>query len=508
MASIARIAVIGAGPAGLMAAEAMAGRADVTVYDRMPSAGRKFLLAGRGGLNLTHSEDLEAFMPRYGAAEPRLRAAIDGFPPAALRQWAANLGQQTFVGSSGRVFPQLLKTSPLLRAWLQRLDSKGVKFALRHHWLGWDAGGALLFEGQAPVQPDAVVLALGGASWPKLGSDGGWVDALTQAGVTVAPLRPANCGFIVQWTDFFRDKYEGHPLKRIALTLGETTVRGEAVITREGLEGGAVYALSAPLRDAIDATGEVLLKIALRPDMTHAELQQRLQAPRDKQSFANVLRKTIKLSPAAIGMLHEAAVASGHKLSAMSAQAVATLINGVTLCLTDTAPVTRAISTAGGIAFDDPRPGEMAAQEGGEFRIALDQGKAVGGNARGEKRVGDLARPRAQLDHVAVAALHFAEGRPCPRLGEQPPARHDRPHREGPTQPALQEQGGAGARGEAVTNLGHDITLTDAFPSRQEKAAAPYCAGCMADSAEDAGVGVSNAVRACRICSTALTMET
>jgi uncharacterized flavoprotein (TIGR03862 family) len=367
MASIPRIAVIGAGPAGLMAAEAMAGRADVTVYDRMPSAGRKFLLAGRGGLNLTHSEDLEPFMARYGAAAAHLRPAIEAFPPTELRQWAAQLGQQTFVGSSGRVFPQLLKTSPLLRAWLQRLDTQGVKFALRHRWLGWDGSGALLFEGQNPVHADAVVLALGGASWPKLGSDGGWVEVLTQAGVTVAPLRPANCGFVVQWTDFFRDKYEGHPLKRIALTLGETTVRGEAVITREGLEGGAIYALSAPLRDAIDATGEVLLSVALRPDMTHAELQQKLQAPRDKQSFANILRKAVKLSPAAIGMLHEAAVASGHKLSAMSAQAVATLINGVTLCLTDTAPVARAISTAGGIAFDAIDHRFMLKQKPGVF---------------------------------------------------------------------------------------------------------------------------------------------
>ena len=364
----------------------------------MPSAGRKFLLAGRGGLNLTHSEDLEPFMARYGAAAEHLRAAIDAFPPTALRQWAAQLGQQTFVGSSGRVFPQLLKTSPLLRAWLQRLDSQGVKFALRHRWLGWDGEGALMFEGQPLVHADAVVLALGGASWPKLGSDGGWADVLTQAGVTIAPLRPANCGFVVQWSDFFRDKYEGHPLKRIALTLGETTVRGEAVITREGLEGGAIYALSAPLRDAIDATGEVLLSIALRPDMTHAELQQRLQAPRDKQSFANILRKAVKLSPAAIGMLHEAAVASGHKLSAMSAQAVATLINGVTLCLTDTAPVTRAISTAGGIAFDaidarfmlKQRPGVFVAGEmldweaptgGYLLQASFSTGKAAGQGA-------------------------------------------------------------------------------------------------------------------------------
>ncbi len=375
MSAARRIAVIGAGPAGLMAAEVMAGRgAAVTVYEGMPSVGRKFLLAGRGGLNLTHSEDLDKFVARYGAAASHLRPAIEAFPPEALRAWSEQLGQETFVGTSGRVFPKSLKTSPLLRAWLRRLDGSGVRLALRHRWTGWDENGDIIMStpsGSVTVHADAVVLALGGASWPRLGSDGGWADILGKAGIAIAPLRSANCGFVVNWSSVFREKFEGHPLKRIALTFGDTTVRGEAIITREGLEGGGVYALSGALRDAIAANEEALLTIALRPDMPAGELQQRLAAPRGKQSFSNVLRKAVKLSPVAIGLLQEAAVASGYKLSAMSAPAVAALINAVPLCLTATAPLASAISTAGGISFDEidehfmlrKRPGVFVAGE-------------------------------------------------------------------------------------------------------------------------------------------------
>ena len=286
------VAVIGAGPAGLMAAEVLAqGGARVTVYERMPSVGRKFLLAGRGGLNLTHGEELPRFLARYGAALPHLRAAIEAFPPAAVRAWSVELGQDTFVGSSGRVFPKAFKTSPLLRAWLRRLDGAGVSLRLRHHWIGWDERGDVLFdapEGRVRVRAEAMVLALGGASWPRLGSDGGWVDILTKSGVTVAPLRPANSGFIVHWSDVFRDRFEGQPLKRIELRFGAHTVRGEAIITKQGLEGGGIYALSAPLRDAIAATGEAMLHIALRPDLSGAELQKRLEAPRRKQSLSTL----------------------------------------------------------------------------------------------------------------------------------------------------------------------------------------------------------------------------
>src|SRR6266567_4592371 len=214
-----QVAIIGAGPAGLMAAEVLAqGGARVTVYDAMPSAGRKLLMAGRGGLNLTHSEPLPQFLARYREAAPKLKAAIDAFPPDALRAWSGALGEPTFVGSSGRVFPKAFKTSPLLRAWLRRLDGAGVIFKLRHHWVGWDEHGDAMFdtpEARVGIQADAMVLALGGASWPRLGSDGGWVDILAKWGVALAPLRPANCGFVANWSEVFRERFEGQPLKRI-----------------------------------------------------------------------------------------------------------------------------------------------------------------------------------------------------------------------------------------------------------------------------------------------------
>ena len=264
------VAVIGAGPAGLMAAEVLAnGGAGVTVYDAMPSAGRKFLLAGRGGLNLTHSEALPDFLKRYGAAEPHLAPAIEAFPPDALRVWSEALGQPTFVGSSGRVFPESFKTSPLLRAWLRRLDAIDVKFALRHRWAGWDDDGHLLFQntnGPITVDAHATVLALGGASWPRLGSDGAWGETLAARGVGISPLRPANCGFNVDWSGIFKDRFEGQPLKNIVLSFGSHAVRGEAMITRGGIEGGAIYAMSAHLRDAIIARrrGDVACRIAAR----------------------------------------------------------------------------------------------------------------------------------------------------------------------------------------------------------------------------------------------------
>ena len=219
----------------------------VVVYDAMPSPGRKFLMAGRGGLNLTHSEDLPQFLQRYGAAEPHLRRAIETFSPRLLRDFSAELGEQTFIGSSGRVFPKAMKASPLLRAWLRRLDAAGVRIATRHRWTGWDSDGALLFEtaeGVLRVEAEATVLALGGASWPRLGSDGGWVEILRGQGIAVEDLRPANCGFLVEWSELFKNRFEGAPLKRVALTFAGETVRGEIVITRGGLEGVSVYALS------------------------------------------------------------------------------------------------------------------------------------------------------------------------------------------------------------------------------------------------------------------------
>ncbi|MBU6461566.1 MAG: TIGR03862 family flavoprotein [Bradyrhizobium sp.] len=351
------VAVIGAGPAGLMAAEVLVGGdADVMVYDAMPSVGRKFLMAGRGGLNLTHSETLPRFFGRYGNATPHLKAAIEVFSPDALRDWSAALGQPTFVGSSGRVFPQAFKASPLLRAWLRRLDASGVKFALRHRWTGWEADGRLAFDtpgGPRVIEAQATILALGGASWPRLGSDAAWVQKLVAKGVRIAPLAPANCGFTVAWSDVFRDRYEGQPLKGIMLSFGAHDVRGEAMITRSGIEGGAVYALSGPLRDAMLGEGRATLRIGLRPDLDRSDLVTRLSAPRGKQSFSNWLRKTVHLSPVGIGLLQEAAVASGLSLSSLSTEGLADRINAVPVELTGLAPIARAISTAGGIAFDE-----------------------------------------------------------------------------------------------------------------------------------------------------------
>jgi len=352
-----QVAVIGAGPAGLMAAEVLAqGGAGVTVYDAMPSAGRKFLMAGRGGLNLTHSEPLPAFLIRYGKAAPQLAAAIQEFPPDALRGWSEALGQPTFVGSSDRVFPQAFKASPLLRAWLRRLDSMGVQFAFRHRWIGWDESGHLSFQtpnGQTFVDARATVLALGGASWPRLGSDGAWTKILAAKGVTISPLKPANSGFTVAWSDVFRDRFEGQPLKGVALSFGARTVRGEAVITRTGIEGGAIYALSADLREEILGSGQAVLRIALRPDLETGDLVTRLLAPRGKQSMSNWLRKAAQLAPVGIGLLQEAAMASGVSLSSLSPASLAEQINAVPIQLNGIAPIARAISTAGGISFDE-----------------------------------------------------------------------------------------------------------------------------------------------------------
>ena len=355
--TIENVAVIGAGPTGLMAAEVLAqGGAAVTVYDAMPSAGRKFLMAGRGGLNLTHSEPLPTFLARYREAMPHLKAAIEAFPPQALRDWSEALGQETFVGSSGRVFPKAFKASPLLRAWLRRLDSMGVKLALRHRWIGWDEEGRLRFQtpdGPNVVEAGAVVLALGGASWPRLGSDGAWVNTLGAKGVLVSRLKPANCGFAINWSDIFRDRFQGQPLKGIALNFGSHNVRGEAIVTRSGIEGGAIYALSAELREAIDTSRSAALHITLRPDLDIDDLTAKVSAPRGKQSLSNFLRKAVNLSPVAIGLLQEAARASGASLASMSPADLAKLINAVPIELTGVAAIAHAISTAGGIAFSE-----------------------------------------------------------------------------------------------------------------------------------------------------------
>lgn len=351
------VAIVGGGPAGLIAAEeAVKAGHRVTVYERMPSAGRKFLLAGRGGLNLTHGEALEGFLRRYGPRADALRAAIESFPPQQLRAWSEALGQKTFEGSSGRIFPEALKASPLLRAWLRRLSETGVAFAFRHRWRGWDDEGQLLFDtprGRESVQADAVVLALGGASWPKLGSDGSWTAILEQRGIAIAPLQPANSGFLVSWSETFRESFAGTPLKRIAITVHNSTVRGEAVITDYGIEGGVIYAQSEHLRDEILTKGETVAHIALRPDLSETEIEKRLSAPRGKQSFSNFLRKAINLPPVGIALLHEWAAADGARISELSAEKLAALISHFPLKLTGIAPIESAISTTGGILFEE-----------------------------------------------------------------------------------------------------------------------------------------------------------
>ncbi|TFV49588.1 NAD(P)/FAD-dependent oxidoreductase [Bradyrhizobium niftali] len=369
--SESHVTIIGAGPAGLMAAEVLAqGGARVTVYDAMPSAARKFLMAGRGGLNLTHSEPLPQFMPRYREAAPKLQAAVEAFSPDALRAWSEALGEPTFVGSSGRVFPKAFKASPLLRAWLRRLDAAGVRFAFRHRWTGWDGEGRLLFQtpsGTSAVAADATVLALGGASWPRLGSDGSWVDILASKDIAISRLRPANSGFTVAWSELFRDRFEGQPLKGVALTIGAHTVRGEAMITRGGIEGGAIYALSAELREAVLGLGQATLTIALRPDLDAAALTVRLSGTRGKQSLANFLRKAAQLSPVGIGLMQEAAIASGRPLASFSPAELAHLVNAIPVRLTGVAPIDRAISTAGGVSFDELDAGFMLRKLPGLF---------------------------------------------------------------------------------------------------------------------------------------------
>ncbi len=347
-------AVIGAGPAGLIAAEEIAKAGfHVTVYERMPSAARKFLLAGRGGLNLTHGEPLESFLRRYSESDV-LKAAIENFPPQRLRAWSEALGQKTFEGSSGRIFPEAFKASPLLRAWLRRLGEAGVTFAFRHRWRGWDAEGRLAFDtpkGSTGVKTDAAVLALGGASWPRLGSDGSWADILAARGVRIAPLHPANCGFDVSWSETFRERFAGTPLKRIALSAGGATVRGEATIADYGLEGGAVYALSSRIREEVLANGETTVHLALRPDLPAERIVVKLAVPRGKRSFSNFLRKAIDLPPVAIALLHEWAAAHGVRLQDLPPDELTRLVNRLPVTLTGIAPLASAISTAGGIAF-------------------------------------------------------------------------------------------------------------------------------------------------------------
>lgn len=408
------VAVIGGGPAGLMAAEILS-RSDaglrVTVYERMPSVGRKFLMAGRGGLNLTHGEHIATFMGRYGSRQGMLAPIIEALPPDAVRAWCEELGQETFVGTSGRVFPRAMKASPLLRAWLNRLATQGIAVKLRHRWLGWDDERRHRFEtpeGDVAVRADATILALGGGSWGRLGSDGRWVEILRGAGVGVEPLRAANCGVLVNWSQSFRERFQGQPLKRIALRVGEAGVRGEALVTASGLEGGAVYALSTQLRDATDAACAVRLSIDLRPDIELDALVQRLDVPRGKKSLSTFLRKAAQLAPVAIGLLQEAALVMRQRPGDLTVKELASLIKAVPVEVTGMAPIERAISTAGGVAFEEVGPGLMIAELPGVFVAGemLDWDAPTGGYLLQAAFATGAAAGRGALDWLAGKRLN------------------------------------------------------------------------------------------------------
>jgi uncharacterized flavoprotein (TIGR03862 family) len=335
------IAVIGAGPAGLMAAECLSARGlKVTVFDAMATPGRKFLMAGRGGLNLTHSEPLARFVARYGDRAERIAPWLQRFAPDDLRRWADGLGAETFIGSSGRVFPKAMKASGLLRSWLRRLVDGGVTFQLRHRWTGFD-GDRLCFDSGPSVGARATILALGGASWPKLGSDAAWVPILAAQGVAIRPFQPANCGFDIAWSLHFRDRAAGQPLKNIALAAGDRRVEGEMVITRHGIEGGAVYAIGAALRD------RPALSLDLKPQWDADALAKRLATRRKGRSLSAWLSGELNLPSLAFALLREFA-----DLVPDDPMALARLIKAVPLKLEGPRPIAEAISSAGGIAFD------------------------------------------------------------------------------------------------------------------------------------------------------------
>ncbi len=350
-----RVVVIGGGPAGLMAAETLlAGGVAVDLYDRMPSLGRKFLLAGRGGLNLTHTEPLADFLGRYGGRRGELEPMLTAFGPADLRAWAADLGVETFVGTSGRVFPREMKAAPLLRAWLHRLRQAGLQIHAGHRWLGWtdESRTQLRFsatDGEKTVQADALVLALGGGSWSKFGSDGAWVPLLEAQCVGVAPLRPANCGFDVGWSAHFRERYAGQPVKPVVLAWGDARRQGEFVITETGVEGSLIYAFSAPLRDAIDTEGQAVINLDLMPDWPQARLATETARPRGARSLSSHLQSRLGLKGVKAGLLRE--VLSPEALQ--DPARVAETLKALPLALTAPRPLEEAISSAGGVAFAD-----------------------------------------------------------------------------------------------------------------------------------------------------------
>ncbi|MDO8926219.1 MAG: TIGR03862 family flavoprotein [Sideroxyarcus sp.] len=346
------VAVIGGGPAGLMAAEALAqAGVRVDLYDAMPSVGRKFLMAGKGGMNITHAEPFEVFITRYAVRSADIEPLLRAFPPDALRAWIHGLGIETFVGTSNRVFPADMKAAPLLRAWLHRLRELGVHFHARHRWCGWDDHDALRFttpDGELVVQTDATVLALGGASWPQLGSDGAWVKLLGQRGIDIAPLRPSNCGFDVQWSAHLRERFVGEPLKSVAATFGGVRKQGECIITEHGIEGGLIYALSAALRDEIEHGGQATLHLDLLPDFTAQRVKDEVSHPRGARSLSSHLQSRLGLKGVKANLLREVLSAEQMHDTALLAQS----IKALPLRLDAPRPLAEAISTAGGIPFE------------------------------------------------------------------------------------------------------------------------------------------------------------
>lgn len=351
------VAIIGGGPAGLMAAETISEQGyPVDIYDGMPSVGRKFLLAGVGGLNITHSEPFEHFLTRYGPRQADMTPWLEAFSPERLRQWVHQLGIDTFVGSSGRVFPTQMKAAPLLRAWLHRLRQGGVQLHVRHRWLGWHPQGGLRLatpDGERLAAPAATVLALGGASWPRLGSDGQWVTLLQQPGVPLAPLQPANCGFDIDWSEHFRERFAGQPLKTVAITLpnhaGEPARRlGECVISRHGIEGSLIYALARSLRETINQTGSATLWLDLAPDRDISWLATELSRPRGSRSLSSHLQSRTGIKGVKAGLLREALPAE----TLSDPRQLAAGIKQLPLRLRSPRPLDEAISTAGGVCFE------------------------------------------------------------------------------------------------------------------------------------------------------------
>ncbi|PWE46087.1 aminoacetone oxidase family FAD-binding enzyme [Pseudomonas prosekii] len=348
------VAIIGGGPAGLMAAEVLSQAGiKVDLYDGMPSVGRKFLLAGVGGMNITHSEAYPAFLSRYAERAPHIAPLLRAFGAEALCQWIHDLGIETFVGSSGRVFPTDMKAAPLLRAWLKRLRDAGVVIHTRHRWLGWNADGSLNVaspDGEKSLKPDATLLALGGGSWSRLGSDGAWMLPLEQRGVELAPLQPSNCGFEVQaWSELLVSKFAGAPLKNIAIGLNDDVPRlGECVITATGIEGSLIYALSAPIRDAINQHGSATVHIDLLPGRPVDKVMAALSKPRGSRSMAKHLHSQLGIDGVKAALLRELTDAQCFADPALLAQA----IKALPLTLVKTRPLDEAISSAGGVTFE------------------------------------------------------------------------------------------------------------------------------------------------------------